>query len=942
MDVRPTRIGVLGPLRLDVADKALGLGPPKQQAALAILALNANAVVSKDALVDGIWGEDVPATALGNLYTYLSNIRTILHGSQLQLVRASGGYRLDFDVELLDVSRVLELIEQQQGQLDEPEKALASAEEAIGYWRSPETLTGVPGPFAAQRRVEFDRLRQRLAASRARLCIQVQRPDAAADQLVLELTHHPYDEQLASLLITALGLSGRRSEALSFFGEFRRKLVRELGVEPGADVQQACDRIAALERSGPSARAGGGTGHAAPATTFVGRAAEIDLMLAVASNARADSVALGRAAAPVVAVVGAGGIGKSAFAAECARRLADQFGDGLLTVDLNEFGSSSAPLTKAEALHALLRALGDDRIPNDDEARLARYQHAMRTSRRVVVIDNAADVSDISELVNVGPENFVIVTSRDRLAKLVARHQAHRIELPRLSSVEARTLVASKIERDRIGRHRSELIRLCRLCDHLPLALHIAAEQINSRPGLDVPGLVEEFAGAARRLDLLELQGGDGSANSVRAAFLWSYERLHPDAARLLRLLAGLPCNLFTPLLAAAVSDQPLASTTTGMLSLVDHHLLERVDDGFVMHDLTRAFAIEIGERLESREGALTRATIWFITSLHTGHDVFGSPSRIDCPTVSNCSPQKFVSPDGYISWMSTYTRTVAALVPAAHKAGHPELAWKLATLTYSYFYMSGRLTEWVAVLEDGLAAAQACGSAVGQTRLLSHLGVAYSRQGDNDTAIRSYEQALTLSSDDDLHTRAMVLCNLASTLREAGRYDEALSAALDAVPVAEATGAAYPRLGVLDALCEIYAEMGKAELAVTRAQEALRSQETDALIPFEGNLLISLGTARRTLNQFGPARTAFRRALIITQGQRDRYHEALAEFGLARTEYACDNVGLARTLAQRARQHFRELDAEEEGAVAAFLAHISRSSYPGFKEHAGPSPTSP
>lgn len=941
MDSRPTRLEVLGPLRLLVAGADVQLGAPKQQAVLAMLALHAGSVVSKQALIDGVWGEQVPATAMGSLYTYLSNLRLALAGSQLELVRSGGGYRLEFDAALLDVSQVLELVglpqDRDQGRpvgpayaTDGPAAERERIEAALSRWHGPDALAGVPGPYAEQRRADYERLRRRLATRRARLAIEAGHAEAAVQQLRAELARHPYDEQLAALLLTALGLTGRRSEALSFFDDFRQQLVEELGVEPGPEVRAARDRATRANQSGNAP-------VAADETTFVGRAAEIDTVLGLAALASDDPAELGRSIATVITVVGIGGIGKSAFAAECARRLAGQFTDGQFTIDLNGYAPNTAPLSKHEILHALLRGVGVESIPDDYSARLDRYRHAMRTSRRLIVLDNARPSSDLADLVDVGPANLIILTSRDHLTHLVRAHHAQRVHLAHLSPLEARTLLAATIDRSRLSGHRSDLTRLARLCDNLPLALHIAAQQINTRPGHDVAALVDALAHAGNRLDVLQLDDRAGTGTSppsVRAAFQWSYEKLPRDASRQLRALATLPCDAFPPLFVATVTNQPPDAARNATTVLLEQHLLEQSGNGYTMHDLTRACALEAAadDSVDSHDEAVVRAAAWYVASMANGHDIMGFPAWPPLTDWPNCAPQTFASIGDFTAWMSVHIRSVAALIPAAHHAGYPDHGARLASLTFPYFHNSGRLTEWVAVVNDGLAAAEAADDTEERASLLNTLGVAMSRMGDHGRAILRFQESLDLHAEED-PGRAGVLGNLAWALCRAGRHEEALDVAIEELREADKFSDAYYRIGSLVTLSEIYVVTGRSELAITSVQQALAIDDADALVQYEANLLVSLGIARRLLNQLDQSRTAFRRALVVARGHRQTYQEAIAEFELARTEAAAGNTELARTTAQRAEGRFHDLASKEEADVTAFLAELDAGTRPGEPE---------
>jgi DNA-binding SARP family transcriptional activator len=75
---QPVRISVLGSMRISRGGRDVEAGPPRQQAVLAMLALRANQAVSRDELVDGVWGADPPASVVNSVHTYVSSLRRVL------------------------------------------------------------------------------------------------------------------------------------------------------------------------------------------------------------------------------------------------------------------------------------------------------------------------------------------------------------------------------------------------------------------------------------------------------------------------------------------------------------------------------------------------------------------------------------------------------------------------------------------------------------------------------------------------------------------------------------------------------------------------------------------------------------------------------------------------------------------------------------------------
>src|SRR6516225_7665424 len=101
---------VLGPLEARIDGRTLALGGPKQRALLALLLLNANEAVSRDRLVDELWGERAPASAQRSLDTYVYRLRALVGGGRIE--RRRPGYLLRVEPGELDLDRFERLLEQ--------------------------------------------------------------------------------------------------------------------------------------------------------------------------------------------------------------------------------------------------------------------------------------------------------------------------------------------------------------------------------------------------------------------------------------------------------------------------------------------------------------------------------------------------------------------------------------------------------------------------------------------------------------------------------------------------------------------------------------------------------------------------------------------------------------------------------------------------------------
>src|SRR5690348_7663840 len=102
------QVGILGPVEVLIDGRPVPLGGRKQRGLLALLLVRANEVVSRDALIDGLWGDDPPPTARRSLESYVSRLRSVLGAERLE--RLEPGYRVRVDPGELDVDRFEKLL----------------------------------------------------------------------------------------------------------------------------------------------------------------------------------------------------------------------------------------------------------------------------------------------------------------------------------------------------------------------------------------------------------------------------------------------------------------------------------------------------------------------------------------------------------------------------------------------------------------------------------------------------------------------------------------------------------------------------------------------------------------------------------------------------------------------------------------------------------------
>src|SRR5215208_3478466 len=229
-----TDVRLLGPLEVTLDGHPVELGATKQRAVLTMLALRANTVVSVDELVDGLWGETPPASAVKLVQHYVSQLRKLLAGGDAQIVTRGRSYELRIrpgGVDVADFERLADAATRggENG---------AAARQALSLWRGDPLLDVIDEPFAAGEQRRLKELWLNLSEQAIAADIEAGRHDEVLTRLDVLVERHPLRERLHALRMRALYAAGRQGEALEAFRYARVILVEEIGVEPGPELQR--------------------------------------------------------------------------------------------------------------------------------------------------------------------------------------------------------------------------------------------------------------------------------------------------------------------------------------------------------------------------------------------------------------------------------------------------------------------------------------------------------------------------------------------------------------------------------------------------------------------------------------------------------------------------------------------------------------------------------
>jgi tetratricopeptide (TPR) repeat protein/transcriptional regulator with XRE-family HTH domain len=515
----------------------------------------------------------------------------------------------------------------------------------------------------------------------------------------------------------------------------------------------------------------------ADVAAFTGRGSELaqlEALLAGTAPGRPEP-------APVVisTVSGTAGVGKTALALRWAHGARDRYPDGQLYVNLRGYDQEQ-PITPGDALARFLGALGvaGADIPVEVDDRAARYRTMTAGRRMLIVLDNAATVEQVRPLLPGTPSCAVVVTSRHRLAGLVAVHGAHRLDLDLLPLSDAvallHRLIGARVEAEPVA-----TAALARQCARLPLALRVAAELAISRPSTPLAELVVELGDQQRRLHLLD--PGDDPRAAVPAVFSWSLRHLPPAVARAFRLLGLHPAADVDIHAVAALADVRLDEAVRLVDLLAQAHLVEQTRTGrYGMHDLLRAYAGSRAAAEETeveRRAAVGRLFDYYVGTAAAAMDsLFAAEAhhrpRVDPPTTP---VPDLTDPDGARDWLDAERSTLVAV--SAHAAAHgwADHAIRLSTMLFRYLN-GGHHVDGLAIHSHARDAAERSGDRVGLAHALIGIGSVQLRLGDFEPATEHLQAALAMfGGADDGYGEARALTSLGIIEQRRGNFPTAL-----------------------------------------------------------------------------------------------------------------------------------------------------------------------
>jgi DNA-binding SARP family transcriptional activator len=908
--VEPTvRVRILGPVELVVGGSVVSL-PPRVVDLLAILAARPNAVVHVDELVDGLWPAGPPRTSGKSVQVRVHELRSAL-GDAGRVRSHRRGYLFALHTEELDASQFEDLLGRGRAMVAAGEVSSGAEliRRALGLWRG-SAFAGLDRLVLVRQTAErLNDVRWQAVEELADADLALGRNSEVAADLGRLAVEHPFRERLHGQLMIALYRAGRPAESLSVYRAVRRRLVDELGVEPGRylqDLHQAM-LVHDLTLEGP-----GVAGQAAPLVVpaelpvdvpaFTGRRREI-------ARLRSGLAVAGKRMA-IVAISGAGGVGKSALAVHVAHAVAADFPDGQLFVQLHGAMAGVAAPAPVDVLGRLLRTLGVANPPHGEDEAAARFRSLTAGRRLLIVLDDAADAAQVRPLLPGGNACAVLVTSRRVLSTLDG---AAHLRLGTLTEAEAIALLGHLAGADRIAGEGAAAAQIARFCGFLPLALRISGARLVTQPQRTLSGFADQLSVAHDRLD--QLRHAD---LAVRTSIAVSHRDLEAQpggahAFTVLKLLALMDAPDFTVVAAAALADEPVDRTQSALDQLAETQLLEAAPFGrYRVHDLIRLYAREhvMAETAEPARNAALRRVFAHYESVGRHCTELLDPGQLRwLPDAAAADPPAGAPrvaaevPD----WLDAELgNLLAAVRQAAALPGELAVAAiSLAASLNALLDLRGYWHEWVIVNETVARVGERLGDRTAQARALMFLGYALAQMGHVEDglrhveralhlwrglgdrlgesgalnargsalahshrhaeAIETFEQSLRLRQEmGDRHGEAMLLDNIGCAYLGQGRADEAIGFHQRSLAVSRAVGNRRTETHALGHLADALSATGRSELAIPYYEHSLRMQRELGDRHYEAWVLWGLGNALHALNRCEQARGRWSEALAI------------------------------------------------------------------------------
>ncbi|MFH7337350.1 tetratricopeptide repeat protein [Streptomyces sp. KHY 26] len=917
-------IRLSGSVEVRVDGRAGKTGPTKTRLALASLAWDAGRPVSVDSLVHRIWDDHPPATARETLHAHVSRVRRALRAADPDapaLVSRTNSYVLHVDPDRVDLRAYTSCVEQARALKGSDDgAALRLLERADTHWHG-EPLAGISGSWPDHLRATVGETSLVAAMTRAELLMNAGRFAEAVPVLAPLVDDHPVDEALVGLLAVALHGGGRTAEATKLLHRTRQRVIRDIGLDGGRRLHRIQEGIlagasaGALHGHGPRATPAARPARPVPDNLprdvpWIGRREELRRL----SSALCES---GDEAGAVVTVEGMGGVGKTGIVVHLAHRLADRYPDGRCFVRL----AGQAP---GRALTTLLRVLGPRgaELPQDVEELTALWRSLARDKRMLVILDDAVSSEQVRRLLPGSSPTAVVVTSRRRLTGLPG---ARSVSLDVLPPDDAVALFLRRLgpsgradKSDRAG-----ISDIVRVCGYLPLAIEIAASRLLARSSWTAADLLRQLTAGSGGLD--ELRDGERTLEHV---FALSYRALNAEQQLVFRRISLHSGMEFGSHAVAALTGLSLAATERALEQLHTRHLIaEPTPHRFTMHDLLRRYARSLSDPEHTQSQAAMSRLAKFYMGAADRADRLVHPyrSRMSLDSGDFIMLPEIDDVHAAEQWLTTESGNLSDTLEWISRHGSErQLALCVHVLT-GLLDMRGHLATAEPLLQravDHWAAAQ---DREARARALLDLGVARGHHSRYEEAISAAREALELARDlGDTELEIECVNQMCIPLWQTGQYRMMQSLQEQILDSLLQTGDSLQ-------IARSYNVLGVTHLHLSEIDSA-RDYFNSALAEFtainnERGIFSTLNNMAELATRTGDpkaAEQAYRKAISLALRRSDRRELATLRMNLANALISLGNTTEALTLAHHSLDYFRTVGDRRREAIA--LNRIGRA----------------
>ncbi|MEU6551325.1 BTAD domain-containing putative transcriptional regulator [Streptomyces sp. NPDC046915] len=779
-------LGVLGQISADVGGEPAALGGRVPRSLLALLVSERGRMVSTDRIVEELWEGAPPASAVTTLHGYIAALRRALEPGRaartpsVLLVRQGPGYVLRVPPEAVDAERFTHHAQQGSRALasGDPDRAAAELDAAERLWRGPAYADCRDAEFARPEVMRLEALR--LAAREDRFACALEQGEhaTAVAGLQAHADEHPLRERAWSLLALALYRCERQADALAALRTVRKRLVDELGADPGPELRKLETDVLAQSPALDPRRPAPAAFAAVPAPVV----AQADLAPAPVRRAsaadrtrnlprhvssfvgREDQLAVLRALLDehrLVTVVGPGGMGKTRLANEAGAAREDL--DGPWLVELTTIQDP------ADLPHAIGSVLG---LAGASSAEALAPALAGRSALLVLdncehVIDGAAELVE-SLLLNC-PELRVLATSREPLR--ISGEAV--LELPPLGS-DGPGSEAVRLFRDRArtlvptwqptGQELETVAELCRALDGMPLAIELAAAHSRTLSVRQIADHLDD------RFALLS--GGARTApqrhRSLEAAVAWSHETLDAAERRFFDRLSVFAGSFDLDAARRVTGDQAALSRITGLVAKSLVSVVPGTEPRrYRMLETLRQYGDRQLHEAERHE-------------LAARHRAWAARLAVEAGRRARSADTS-----RWLSRLETELPDFRAAIASAFTAGEPDVALRIATELYWFCYRRGHVSEGLGWLTRGLAEAPPADPGLHARAYIGKATLHYlSADLPSAGAALDAAEPFALEADDPEH-RALVLCYRAYFLAAVGNGAGAVESGEQALALA-------------------------------------------------------------------------------------------------------------------------------------------------------------